>query len=119
MRDLLLDIDTHDLKTDNYDISIVDGADSVKQHLKIRLLFFFNEWFLDGTQGIRYYDFIAVKNPDMAIIDGIIKATIAETPGVLEILEYQSEYNISLRSLTITFAVNTIYGIVGLETGVP
>jgi hypothetical protein len=119
MRDLLLDIDTHDLEIDNYDLAIVDGADRVKQHLKIRLLFFFNEWYLDGTQGIRYYDFVAVKNPDMAIIDGIIKATIAETPDVLEILEYQSEYDVSLRSLTVTFTANTTYGIIELETGVP
>jgi hypothetical protein len=119
MKDLLLDVYTHDLTLVNYDLAIVDGIDHVRQHLKIRLLFMFGEWFLDSTQGIRYYDLIAVKNPDMALVDSIIKATILETPEVTGLTEYSSEYDPRARRFSVTFTAKTSSGNITLTIGAP
>jgi len=118
MKDLMLDIDTHDLLLTDGDLGLVDGVDAVRQHLKIRLLFVHSEWFLDGTQGIRVYDFIAIKNPNIDIVDGIIKATIQETPKVIDIAEYSSEYDAAQRKFSVNFLARTADGDVTLNTGV-
>lgn len=119
MKDLALDLDTHDLSLVNYDLGLVDGLDHVRQNLKIRLLFIFAEWFLDSTQGIRYYDLIAVKNPDMAIVDSIFKATILETLEVISLTEYTSDFDARARQFTMSFTAKTIYGDVTLTIGAP
>jgi hypothetical protein len=108
--DLLLDTDTHDLQVANYDLSIVEGLEQVRQKLNIRLQFFYGEWFLDTTTGAKLYDTVFVKNPNLRVIASMYKATILETPGVKSIIEYNQSYNASTRSLSVFFRVNTIYG---------
>jgi hypothetical protein len=80
------------------------------QKLKIKLLFFFKEWFLDTTKGMDFYGTLFVKNPNLNAVDNMIKITIVDTEGVLELLEYNADYSFSDRKLNVTFKVNTIYG---------
>lgn len=119
MTDLLLDLVEHDLVITNYDLTLVSGADQVRQAVKMRLLTIFSEWFLDTRVGIHYFDVVCTKNPDPSLIDSIMKATIIETPGIKELLSYTSELDKVHRSLTITFEANTIYGSINLSLGVP
>jgi len=46
----------------------------------------------------------------------VLKATISETPDVNKILEYSQEIDNTIRKLTVTFKVDTSFGI--LETTV-
>jgi len=108
--DLLLNEDTHDLEVANYDLSIVDGLEQIRQKLSIRLKFFYGEWFLDTTSGAKLYDTVFVKNPNLKLVASMYKATILETPGVKSIMEYNQTYSASTRSLSVSFKVNTIYG---------
>lgn len=115
MKDLLLindttDVNHHDLFFENYDLALVEEIEAVRQHLSIRLQFFFNEWFLDSTEGIKYYDIVFVKVPNLNLIASVIKTFILNTPEVLKLLEYTQDFNRSLRRLTITFRVNTTFG---------
>ena len=100
----------HDLYFSNYDLDIVNGLDAIRQHLAIRMQFFFAEWFLDISKGIKFYDFVFIKNPDLTTIASVMKAYISETPGVLEILEYSQDFDARLRKLTITYKVDTDLG---------
>ncbi len=114
-KDLLLDTSTHDLKVTGFDLSLVTGIDYIVQKLKIRLLFFLREWFLDTTEGVPYYDDILVKNPNVVPnIDTILKAHILETPGVNELTSYESDYDNALRKLTVTFQCRTDEGDTGI-----
>jgi hypothetical protein len=113
-RDLLLDTGTHDLEIAGYDLSLVGGVDYIVQKLKIRLLFFAREWYLDTREGVPYYSDVLVKNPNVPNIDTILKTVILETPGVTELTAYQSVYDNALRKLTVTFQCRTDFG----ETGV-
>ena len=66
--------------------------------------------FLDISQGIKFYDFVFIKNPDLNTIGAVMKTYINETAGVNEILEYSQDYNAAQRSLTVTFKVSTDLG---------
>jgi len=82
---------THDLLIVNNDFDIVYNIDKVRQNLKIRLQSFINDWFLDIRDGINFYGIVFVKEPDMNLIDGVIKTVIMETDDIIEILEYNSQ----------------------------
>jgi len=112
INDLRLDTVTHDLKIENFDLSIVSGTDVISQRLKIRLEFFRGEWFLDTTVGVPFYEDILVKNPDIPNIETILKAEILDTPGVVELLAFESSFDAQARKLTVTFTVSTDYGTV-------
>lgn len=114
MIDLKLDSQTHDLVVENFDLQFVTGIDHVVQNLKINLLFFQGEWFLDTLKGVPFYTDIFVKNPDLTVVDNILKATILEVDNVNELLSYDSDYDNSIRKYTVTFQVDTDFGTVTL-----
>lgn len=108
--DLALDPDTHDLYIAGNDINLVKNADELEQNLKIRLQFFLNEWFLNILVGVPFYADILVKNPNISNIDSILKGKILDTPGVNEILEYDSTFDNTARTYSVTFKIRTQYG---------
>lgn len=118
--DILLDQQTHDLYIDplTLDLQLVSDIDGVVQALKIRLAFIFQEWYLDGSQGVRYYDYMQQKNPDIGLLDSVIKTVILETPDVLELLKYSSTYSAATRRLDVSFEVNTVYGTALISQGI-
>lgn len=110
MKDIKLDLITHDLLIENFDLSLVAEIDRVVQNLKIRLWFFFQEWFLDTSEGVRFYQDIHIKNPDLNVIEALIKEEIMGTEDVLEILNFDLIFESAQRKLTVDFEVNTTFG---------
>ena len=100
----------HDLDISNYDLQLVSGIDQVRQKIECRLQFFFGEWFLDNTQGVKLYETVFVKNPNLSLIASTFRAAILETKDVKSIIEYNQEYDPKLRKLEVSFKVNTKYG---------
>lgn len=115
MIDLALNKDTHDLYFDNADLTLVNDIDSVEQHLKVRLLFYLREWFLDTTSGVPYFSDVLIKNPNIPDIENIFKSKILDTNDVEEILEFNSTYDPSSRVYSISFKARTKYGEVDLQ----
>lgn len=111
MKDLRLDIERHDLEVTNYDLSFVSEIDRVRQQLRIRLWFFYAEWFLDTTYGVKYYELILIKNPNLGTVASALKATILDTPDVVNLLEYAQSFDTVLRKLTVNFTVDTSFGL--------
>lgn len=110
MKDLALNTATHDLVVENYDLQFVDEVSQVRQNIKIRLLFLFNEWFLDSNLGVPYFEQLCTKDPNIALVDSFLKSTIIETPGVSQLLEYSSDYSPIQRTLVLNFKVLTDFG---------
>ena len=110
MKDIKLDSIEHDLLIENFDLSIVTGIDRVVQNLKIRLWFFFQEWFLDTSKGIRFYQDVHIKNPDLSVVEALVKEEIMGTEDVLEILNFDLTFESAQRKLSIDFEVNTTFG---------
>lgn len=85
-------------------------SENLAQRLKIRLQTFKNEWFLDGTIGIDYFNQIAGKNRSKAAVDAIIQAEILKEQEVLQITAYSSVVDKTTRKITIQFTVRTVDG---------
>lgn len=119
-KDIRLDVNTHDIVIgDNFDMSFVEGVEYYAQKLKVRLWFFLGEWFLDTSEGTPFFQSILIKNPDIELINTLIKARILESPGVIELKSFDSEYDNSLRKFSVTFQVQTEAGLVTISETVP
>ena len=89
--DIQLDELTHDVVFNNSNITLTAGIkDSVAQRLKIKLLTFLGEWFLDTTNGMPYIQQIFGKVKNKSTIDAIFQQKILEEPGVLSITSFES-----------------------------
>lgn len=106
--DLQLDPETHDL------LFGPDGdlvmATNVGQHIKIRLLFFEGEWFLDAGLGTPYFRDILKKAPNLSHVTAVFRQRIIETPGVIELTELELDYDNPTRKLSVRFKAETTTG---------
>ncbi|MEX4399579.1 hypothetical protein MZA86_01045 [Haemophilus influenzae] len=63
----------HDLMIKDRKLVLVDGVNQKAQQIKVVLLTFLGEWFLDTTIGLPYFDEILTRNPDNARIQSIFR----------------------------------------------
>lgn len=113
--DLLLDADTHDLAITVGDLQITADDQSIRQSLKQRLLLFFGEWFLDTEKGVPYYQFILVKNPNLDVVQALLKDAVLGTPGVLELTAFEFDYAPGNRELTVALQGKSTAGDINFE----
>jgi len=99
--DLELEPNTWDLVIESGDLQLVKRSDAIRQHTHQRLWIFQGEFFLDETAGVPYFQRILGKKPDIYVVDAIIKDTILNTPGILELVEFSLDYDAQFRSLRI------------------
>ena len=65
---------------------------NVGQRLRIRLLTFQNEWFLDLNYGVPYYQLILGKKTTKSAVDQILQQEILDEVGVKEITSFSSSF---------------------------
>ena len=118
MSDILLD-DDGDIEVSGSDLSLVTGADAIKQHLLQRFRMFYGEWFLNMERGVSYFQQILKKNPDPVIMDSIFKSTIINTPGVLRLTEFDLSLDGSTRELSLSFRALCTDGEIFFEEVIP
>ena len=82
-------------------------SENLAQRLKIKLLTFFGEWFLDGTIGIDYFGQIFGKNRSKQSVDAIFQAEILKEKEVLQITSFNSTLNQQTRVYSLVFEVKT------------
>ena len=112
MNDLALDTVTHDLLITGLDLSVIKGADRVRQNVLIKLRLWQNEWFLDTEFGTPYIDEILGKRVSLGGAVAALKKSILEVNDVSAITEFSYEFNRSARSLTVNFVCSTPYGLI-------
>jgi len=105
--------DAHDMYRNGDEIARLSGIEQLRQSIKTRLLFFFNEWFLDSRAGVRWYQEIFVKPANIVIAEALIKKEILETEGVIALLSFDVEFDTSNRHMKVlSFSAKTTYGII-------
>lgn len=110
--DLLLDEKTHDMVFSNGATPVTTTPQiTVAQRLKIRLQTFQGEYFMNLQAGVPYYQRIFGKIKNKSTIDTIFQSEILADEGVIELVDYQSTLDNTLRFLTVTFSVRTSDGI--------
>lgn len=123
--DAQLDVNSHDLEVVGFDVPLVGGDTReqaqayYRQKLKIRLWLFLGEWYLDTSAGTPFHQNILVKNPNIPLIDTILKSRILGTEGVTELKSYESAYDSAQRKLEVTFQAQTDAGLVTVEGTIP
>ena len=88
----------------------INGADKVAQQIKITLLAFLGEWFLDVTFGVPYLEEILVKNPRMSTVETILRSHINGVPHVIRLETFIIEWDRARRTLSVNFVAQTDYG---------
>jgi len=82
---------------------------TVAQRLKIRLLTFQEEWFLDTTYGVPWFQrLLGKKQTSKSAIDLIFQQKILEEDGVKEITSFESTF--TNRQYSLIFKVKVVTG---------
>jgi hypothetical protein len=76
----------------------------IRQKIAARFKFYLGEWFLDQRQGTPYYRDVFTKNPDLQLIRSLFVRIVRETPGVLDVPEFELVYDPAARSVGFSFA---------------
>ena len=106
----------NDLIIESGNIKLVEDGSETVQHVRTRLLFYFNEWFLDIKAGTPYFEQVFTKPVNLANIESILKSRVLNTPGVKSLTEFSLSYEgNSIRRLSVSFSAETTYGNIDSE----
>ena len=109
--DILLDPITHDLDITAFDLkTTVDDVGAIVQRLKVKLLLFKGEWFLDLNAGIPYYEQIFVSSNFKDDADTVFKLAIVNTEGITSVRSFSSTFDNTTRLFSIKFSVTITSG---------
>ena len=90
----------------------IDNAERVAQQIKIQLLTFYGEWYLDTTWGVPYLEYILVKNPNFTIIRQIFKEQILSVDDVKAVDSLEVDYDAQARTMKVDYIASTEYGLI-------
>ena len=111
MMDLKLD-GYHDLLIRDGRLVLVEGANQTAQQIKIALLTFFGEWFMDTTIGVPYFEQVLIKSPEKAKIENVFRRKILEVTNVKRVLALKTEFDRQARALMVSFEVQINNGVI-------
>jgi len=111
--DFLLDSKSHDILWVNGPLRKSETTQpftqTVAQRLKIRLLTFQEEWFMDTTYGVPWLQrLLGQKQASKSGIDLIFQQKILEETGVKEIVSFESTFQ--NRQYSLVFKVKVVNG---------
>lgn len=112
MVDIALHANDHDILIKDGDFFLIDNAERVAQQIKVKLLTFLGEWFLDTTWGVPYLEYILVKQPNQELIKQILSEQILSVDDVKSLNALELDYQVKVRTLIINYEVSTEYGLI-------
>lgn len=111
MLDLALNAKTHDIVL-NGDVMFIDDVERVAQQIKIQLLTFLGEWFLDVTHGVPYLEYVLVKNPNFTLIRELFREQILKVDGVSNLVSIDIDFESATRKMLLSYEAETEYGMI-------
>ena len=103
--DILLSEGEHDAVFVNGETPVTASIDDgLKQRLKIKLLTFRGEWFLNTRYGTPYYQQIFGKGRSKAVVDSVFRDLIREDQDVVRITRFESTLSTG-RDYSLSFSV--------------
>ena len=112
MVDIALHANDHDILIKDGDFLLIDNAERVAQQIKVKLLTFLGEWFLDTTWGVPYLEYILVKQPNQELIKQRMSEQILSVDDVKSLNALELDYQVKVRTLIINYEVSTEYGLI-------
>lgn len=87
------------------------GLDEVEQTIRTRLRLFLGEYFRDITDGTPWFEQILGKGVSVDARDAAIRNRVVNTPDVIRLTSYTSDFNINTREYSVTIGVLTSFGL--------
>lgn len=112
MVDIALHANDHDILIKDGDFLLIDNAERVAQQIKVKLLTFLGEWFLDTTWGVPYLEYILVKQPNQELIKQILSEQISSVDDVKSLNALELDYQAKVRTLIVNYEASTEYGLI-------
>ena len=99
------------LTADGTNIRMTDSTtETVKQRVKSRLQTRKGEWFLNEEDGLPFFTEIMQKNPDITQVRAILLTVLTRTPGVKEVLAFDTTFTEATRTFNVQFKYLTTDG---------
>ena len=102
--DILLDSSGDLFLSERGDIRL---EDSVRQKIRIRVLWFFGEWRWDEEMGLPYYENLLVKNPDLEHFEDALREAVFDVDEVVEVADVEVSYDSRSREAVIAYTAVT------------
>ena len=91
----------------------------IEEHLEQRLRTLFQDWFLDQSIGVPYFEDIFTKPFNASVVESIFVNEILSTPGVLRLIEFNLDLNKQNRTLIVLFTAEAVDGIIQFNGELP
>lgn len=112
MNDIALDPTTGDLAMNGLDLFVIQGADSVRQQLDLKLSLWTGDWFLDTEFGTPYLESVLGKRVTLNAAVAALKTSILEVSEVSQITRFDHGFDRKLRVFQVNFECSTTYGLI-------
>lgn len=103
MSQLELDVASHDLVRRNGTFQRIEGGPEIRQSLRVRLVLFRGEAFLNTDLGVPYFSEVLRKGIDEAALVTIFREAILDTDGVVSVEALDLTYVPTERRLDVVF----------------
>lgn len=94
-----------------------DTPEAVGQVVMTRLMLWLGEWFLDNEEGTPYLQGVIGKHAELTR-NTVLRERILNSEGCVGITSYSSIVDPNDRKLTLSTAIDTIYGETFIEVGI-
>lgn len=86
------------------------GQLEIAQTVKTRLRLFLGEYFRDISDGTPWFQDILGKGQSLEVRDAVIKRRVLQTPEVLSVFEFNTDFDLDKRKYTVGMGIITPYG---------
>ena len=91
-------------------LTVVDGAESVRQRVAQRVRHYLGEWFLNTASGVPYYREILTRPTSVGAAVSAMTAAIRSVDGVADVLNAEGGIEAATRAFRYTATVTTTTG---------
>lgn len=81
-------------------LAVVRDAEAVGQHVRVRLMTYEGEWFLDRQAGVPWFRDLLGGQYDSVLAESVLKAEILDTDGVIDISSFSVRFDREVRGLS-------------------
>lgn len=96
-------------------VQFIDGRDEIAQTIKTRLALFLGEYFRNIKDGTPWYEQILGKFTSLDVVEAVLRTRIANTPGVIRLTEFNTDFDLDARKYSLSASVLTEYGILEID----
>lgn len=89
----------------------IDGRAEIAQTIRTRLALYLGEYFRDIKEGTPWYEQILGKFVSLDIVEAALRNRISNSPGVVRIAAFATDFDLDNRKYSVTASVLTEYGI--------